>query len=335
MYNQLTSEQRYYIEVSLQNNVNKKVIAEHLNVHISTVYREIKRNSGKYRYHYQLAQKKCDEHKHRMRGIRTFTIDMRKRIFSLLVQEQWSPEQIKGYMEQNGERCACIETIYSYIRFDRKNGGTLWKHCRHRLKHVHRQVTRKYNAIKDRKMIDFRPKEANRKRFGDWEMDCIVGPENKGAILTLVERSTSFMMMRKLSKGKNAKQLARTVVSMLLPYKQNVLTITTDNGTEFADFKFIEERLNTNIFFTHPYSSWEKGHIENTNGLVRQYITKKMAIKDIHDETIKQIQYKLNRRPRKTQFLYTCKRVLQIILLNLQSVAFVVGLYIKFLLSSF
>ena len=234
MYNQLTSEQRYYIEVSLQNNMSKKVIAEHLKVHVSTVYREIKRNGGKYHYHHSLAQDKCDERKHRMRGIRTFTLDMRKRIFSLLVQEQWSPEQIKGYMERNGERCACVETIYSYIRFDRLNGGTLWQHCRHRLRHVHRQVSCRYTAIKDRKMIDMRPAEVDGKRFGDWEMDCIVGSEGKGVILTLVERSTNFMMMRKLPQGKKAGPLSRTVVNMLLPYKRHVKTITTDNGSEFA-----------------------------------------------------------------------------------------------------
>lgn len=279
--------------------MSKKVIAEHLKVHVSTVYREIKRNGGKYHYHHRLAQKKCDERKHRMRGIRTFTLDMRKRIFSLLVQEQWSPEQIKGYMERNGERCACVETIYSYIRFDRRNGGDLWKHCRHRLRHVHRQISGRYTAIKDRKMIDLRPKEADGRRFGDWEMDCIVGPQNKGVILTLVERNTSFMMMRKLSKGKNAKALAKTVVSMLLPYKKHVLTITTDNGSEFADFKYIEKWIGTKIFFAHPYCSWEKGLIENTNGLVRQYITKDMEFKELKIETIKEIQHKLNRRPRK------------------------------------
>ena len=299
MYNQLTSEQRYYIEVSLQNKISKKVIAEHLKVHISTVYREIKRNGGKYHYHHRLAQDKCDERKHRMRGIRTFTLDMRKRIFSLLVQEQWSPEQIKGYMERNGERCACVETIYSYIRFDRLNGGTLWQHCRHRLRHVHRQVSCRYTAIKDRKMIDMRPAEVDGKRFGDWEMDCIVGSEGKGVILTLVERSTNFMMMMRLPQGKKAGPLARAVVNMLLPYKRHVKTITTDNGSEFADFKYIEKHIGTQVFFAHPYSSWEKGRIENMNGLVRQYITKDMKLNDIDDETIKQVQYKLNRRPRK------------------------------------
>ncbi len=279
--------------------MSKKVIAEHLKVHISTVYREIKRNGGKYHYHHRLAQDKCDERKHRMRGIRTFTLDMRKRIFSLLVQEQWSPEQIKGYMERNGERCACVETIYSYIRFDRLNGGTLWQHCRHRLRHVHRQVSCRYAAIKDRKMIDMRPAEVDGKRFGDWEMDCIVGSEGKGVILTLVERSTNFMMMRKLPQGKKAGPLSRIVVNMLLPYKRHVKTITTDNGSEFADFKYIERHIDTQVFFAHPYSSWEKGRIENINGLVRQYITKDMKLNDIDDETIKQVQYKLNRRPRK------------------------------------
>ena len=299
MYNQLTSEQRYYIEVSLQNKMSKKMIAEHLNVHVSTVYREIKRNRGVHHYHHKLAQEKCDERKHRMRGIRTFTLDMRRRIFSLMVQEQWSPEQIKGYMERRGERCACVETIYSYIRFDRRNGGTLWKHCRHRLRHVHRAVTGRYTAIKDRKMIDVRPGEVDGKRFGDWEMDCIVGSKGKGVILTLVERSTNYMMMRKLPKGKQAEALAKTVVNMLLPYKRHVRTITTDNGSEFADFKYIEKHIDTQVYFAHPYSSWEKGRIENMNGLVRQYITKDMQLVDIDDETIKQIQYKLNRRPRK------------------------------------
>ena len=279
--------------------MSKKVIAEHLKVHVSTVYREIKRNGGKYHYHHSLAQDKCDERKHRMRGIRTFTLDMRKRIFSLLVQEQWSPEQIKGYMERNGERCACVETIYSYIRFDRLNGGTLWQHCRHRLRHVHRQVSCRYAAIKDRKMIDMRPEEVDGKRFGDWEMDCIVGSQGKGVILTLVERSTNFMMMRRLPQGKKAGPLARAVVNMLLPYKRHVKTITTDNGSEFADFKYIERHIGTQVFFAHPYSSWEKGRIENINGLVRQYITKDMKLNDIDDETIKQVQYKLNRRPRK------------------------------------
>ena len=170
------------------------MIAESLKVHLSTVYREISRNKGVHSYHHKLAQQKCDERKHRMRAIRTFTLDLRKRIFTLLVDEQWSPEQIKG---------------------------------------------------------------------------------------------------------KNAKALARTVVSQLLPYKKHVLTITTDNGSEFADFKCIEKWLDTQVFFTHPYSSWEKGAIENANGLIRQYLPKGLDFNEISDSNIQQVQFKINRRPRK------------------------------------
>lgn len=281
MYNQLTSEQRYYIEVSLQNGMSKKMIAESLKVHLSTVYREISRNKGVHSYYHKLAQQKCDQRKHRMRGIRTFTLEMRKRIFTLLVDEQWSPEQIKGYLERKGESCVSVETIYSYIRFDRSVGGTLWKHCRHALKHVRRQVSGRYTAIKDRKMIDLRPAQADGKRFGDWEMDCVLGREGKSVLLTLTERSTNFLIVKRLETGKNAKALARVVVSLLLPYKKDVLTITTDNGSEFADFKYIEKWLDTQVFFAHPYSSWEKGAIENANGLIRQYLPKGMDFNDV------------------------------------------------------
>lgn len=299
MYNQLTPQQRYYIEVSLQNGKSKKEIAESINVSLSTIYRELKRNRGVHRYHHRLAQQKCDARKHRMRAIRTFTLEMRKRIFSLLVDEQWSPEQIKGYMERNGEACVSVETIYAYIRFDRRNGGNLWKHCRHALKHVRRQVSCPYAAIKDRKMIDTRPEGADGSRFGDWEMDCIIGRQGKSVILTMTERSTNFLIIKRLPNGRNARELARQVVKELLPFKASVLTITTDNGSEFADFKYIEKRLDTQVFFAHPYCSWEKGAIENANGLIRQYLPKQTDFNEVTDTEIEQLQFKINRRPRK------------------------------------
>lgn len=85
---------------------------------------------------------------------------------------------------------------------------------------------------------------------------------------------------------------------MLLPFKSAVLTITTDNGSEFANHKEIARRLNTNVYFTHPYCSWEKGAIEHTNKLIRQYIPEKKAFEDYDDNKIKMIQNKLNERPR-------------------------------------
>ena len=117
-----------------------------------------------------------------------------------------------------------------------------------------------------------------KQRFGDWEMDTIVGEDNKGAILTMVERKSAFMMIEKLEHGKNAKQLAKVANRLLLAYIQHVHTITADNGTEFADHQTIAKTLKIQFFFTHPYCSWEKRLIENTNKLIRQYIPKKQIL---------------------------------------------------------
>lgn len=278
-----------------------KDIADTINVHYSTVYRELKRNKGRYRYHWGVAQRQCDERKRRMRRHRKFSLEMRKEIIALMVNEQWSPEQIRGWMLRKGKECVCVETIYGYIRFDRRCGGELYKSCRHRMQHIKRRRPLAYTAIKDRTMIDEREPQADGTRFGDWEMDTIVGKDGRGAIVTLVERSKDYLLMRKLPRGKNAEELAKTVVAMMTPFIGNIKSITTDNGSEFACHKFIEQRLKTKVYFAHPYSSssWQKGNIENTNKLIRQYIPKGTAFEQYSQQQIKQIQMKINRRPRK------------------------------------
>jgi IS30 family transposase len=148
--------------------------------------------------------------------------------------------------------------------------------------------------------IDERPAVVDAKaRFGDWEMDTIVGKDGKGAIVTLVERTTKKMLMAKSPKGKNAKAIARLVVQMLRPFEHHVLSITTDNGTEFAEHKYIAKKLHTKVYFAHPYSSWEKGLIENTNKLVRQYIPNGTDFSSLSDNYILFVQTELNLRPRK------------------------------------
>jgi IS30 family transposase len=192
------------------------------------------------------------------------------------------------------------ERIYQFIREDKKNGGTLYKHLRHRLKHRKRPVGGKKIVIPDKVSIDLRPEVINQKeRFGGWEIDTIVGPENKGAILTATERTTGFLLMKKLPKGKNAKALAKELFFLLLPYKRFVLSITSDNGIEFYEHKLIAKKLDADFFFAHPYSSWERGLNEYTNGLVRQYIPKKESFTKYNEADITTIQHKINRRPRK------------------------------------
>lgn len=212
-------------------------------------------------------------------------------------------------MAFKNENFVSHETIYKIIRQDKLQGGTLYKHTRHQLKHRKRPVGNKI-AIKNRVPIDLRPDIVNlKKRFGDWEIDTIVGENNKGAIVTIVERQTAFMMMEKLEHGKNAKELTKTVVRLLTAYINSVHTITGDNGTEFADHQAIAKKLKTSFFFTHPYASWEKGLIENTNKLIRQYIPKKTNFEHLNYQQIKQIQHKLNNRPRAKLNFYSPKEM--------------------------
>ena len=133
----------------------------------------------------------------------------------------------------------------------------------------------KATNIRNRVSIHERPAEADGKRFGDWEMDLIVDKDNH-AILTMIERSTNFLLMSKLKYGKKVMPLAKTVWKLLLSYKgDKLLTITTDNGSEFAEHEWISKHLGgVPVYFTDSYSSWQKGAVENTNKLIRQYIPK-------------------------------------------------------------
>lgn len=276
----------------------RKEIAETIGVSESALCREIKRNSGQRGYHYKQAQVKAADRQRRLQNYRNLTLELRKFIREKMTQEQWSPAQIVGWLRKHGEKTVCVETIYAYIRTDKANGGDLWTHCRHQLKHRKRQVSQPYTAVQNRTMIDERPPECDGSTPGDFEMDTIVGEDGKGAIVTIVERNKSFVMARKLPHGKNAKELAKVVIAMLLPYIGKIRSITTDNGSEFAEHLEIAKRLKTKIFFAHPYSSWEKGCIEYHNKLIRQYIPKGTDFNTITDDMLKQIVMKINRRPR-------------------------------------
>jgi len=127
---------------------------------------------------------------------------------------------------------------------------------RHQLKHRKRLVSGKNEVIKNKVSIDQRLEVINNKeRFGDFEIDLIVGKDNKGAMVTIVERQSAMVMIRKLENGKNTDSLADTVIDMLLPYKKVVKSITSDNGTEFAKHQKIAAKLYIKLCFVHPYAS--------------------------------------------------------------------------------
>jgi len=312
----LTREQRYTISCLYKQGCTQKLIAQTIGKHKSVVSRELKRNANlNGRYSFLYAQDMAELRKERSKKPRKLLPELKKKIISL-VQEDFSPQQIEGRLKLENKPFVSHETIYKIIRKDKENGGSLYKHTRHQLKHRKRPVGAKI-SIKNRVSIDQRPEIVNlKKRFGDWEFDTIVGENNQGAILTMVERKTAFMMMEKLKKGKNAKELTKVAVRLLTAYINNVHTITSDNGTEFADHESIAKSLKAKFFFTNPYSSWEKGLVENTNKLVRQYIPKSINFNDINDLYIKNIQHKLNNRPRAKLNFYSPK---EIFFLNLQN----------------
>uniref|UniRef100_A0AB33IUP5 Integrase catalytic domain-containing protein n=1 Tax=Prevotella sp. GTC17253 TaxID=3236793 RepID=A0AB33IUP5_9BACT len=216
------------------------------------------------------------------------------RIKNFIIEEQWSPQQISGYLLRDEGIKVSRQTIYNLVYND--GTGVLASHMRHKLRHRTRPKGR-HLPIKDRVSIHERSKEVDGKRFGDFEMDLIVDSESN-AILTLVEKSTSMLFMQKLPMGKQSKPLAKVVRKLLLPYKKHIRTITTDNEPEFAAHKDITEYLGVPVYFAAPYASWQKGAIENLNKLIRQYIPKKENFSKFTDKNIMTIQKKLNRRPR-------------------------------------
>ncbi|GHU73279.1 hypothetical protein FACS189413_17480 [Bacteroidia bacterium] len=205
-----------------------------------------------------------------------------------------------GYAKSQNIPMVSHERIYQLIRQDKAVGGSLWKHTRHKLKHRKRPVTGKQINIKNKVSIELRPAIVdNKERCGDWEIDTMIGKDGKGAILTLTERLTGFLLMEKLPMGKQALPLSKVVIRLLFAYKNTVHTITSDNGPEFAEHECMAKQLKANFYFAHPYSSWERGLNENTNGLIRQYIIKGSDFDLYSDEFIRLVQNKLNRRPRK------------------------------------
>ena len=302
-YNHITVEQRIKIEALLKAGHKASFIAKQLSIHRSSIYRELKRNKTKTgKYNAVFAQELSDEQKERFSHNRSFTFSMEKFIREKLSKEQWSPEQIWGYCKENNINMVSHESIYKFVYQDKNKGGVLYKN----LRVASRKYRKKYGSgkgkrciIKDKVSIDERPECINNKqRVGDWEIDTIVGKDNKGAIVTIVERTTSFVLIAKLN-GKNAQELAEDVVKLMMPFKNLVLSITSDNGTEFAMHKYISKKLGALFYFAHPYSSWERGLNEYTNRLIRQYIPKKTNFKNVNHLDINKITMKLNRRPRK------------------------------------
>ena len=299
---QLTREQRYTIQVLLEEGFKPSAIAIKINRDKSVISREIKRNcdqrSGKYKA--ELAEKKCaNRHKIKRKKIR-FTPEI-KRYTEQYLQEDYSPEQIVGVAKLERRECVSHETIYKHIWDDKKQNGELYKHLRTQGKRY-----RKRGATKDKRGqivgridIENRPKIVEEKnRFGDFEIDLVIGANHKKAILTANDRATGKTKIALLN-SKSASEVKEKTVEILEEWKCLMFTITSDNGKEFANHQEISEELGIDYFFAKPYHSWERGANENYNGLLRQYFPKNYDFNLITESDIKYVEEKLNNRPRK------------------------------------
>ena len=298
-YQQLSREQRYAIYLGLQAGMTKTAIARQIECSISTVCREIKRNTNRFgHYLYKDAHEDAMMRRKRSVSNRKTPQHVIKQAVNLLVEEDWSPKQISGKLALDGIHIS-HERIYQEIRKDQT--GELKKHCRHKMKyrhHIqHKTKTAGKSLIPDRVSIHERPIEADGKRFGDWEMDLVIGKEHASAVLTIIERSTNMFFQTKVE-SKEPEVVAKAAYRLLLPYKEKVYTITTDNGMEFKDHKWLADKLKTTVYFTDTYSSWQKGAIENANKLFRQYFPKGTDFNLVQQSELDAIQAKINKRPR-------------------------------------
>ena len=234
MSKQLIEAQRYEIYLGLKRKWSKTRIACEIGVSVSTVCREILRNSDTTgEYMWLNAQRKCESRRHPLVGNHRKPPELWWRVDRMILDDDWSPSQIAGVLRKEGIHIV-KQTIYNHVHAD--ESGKLASHMPHELKYTRQRRSprpTKATNIANRISIHDRPAEADGKRFGDWEMDTIVDPYGH-TILTMTERSTNYILMERLPKGRMAKPVAEAVVRLLFPYRRSVRTITTDNGSEFA-----------------------------------------------------------------------------------------------------
>jgi IS30 family transposase len=195
----------------------------------------------------------------------------------------------------------CATTIYHYAKQDKAEGGELYKNLRHKKSYQKRTGSKdKRGQIIGRISIDERHAIVDSKEcLGDWEADTVIGKGHKGVLVTLVERCSRNTLIAHV-KYKHAQVVSDAIIRLLKGEKENLHTITFDNGKEFAYHAKIKIALACNNYFVHPYCSWERGLNENHNGLIRQYLPKGVVLDKVTSKEINSIQKKLNNRTRKS-----------------------------------
>lgn len=310
-YKQLNLQQRYQIEALLETEISKSKIAEIIGVDPSTIYRELGRNVAKRgktagKFVADNAQRRTEtRHKNKPKQV-LLTEPVKERIAGLLRYQKWSPELISKRLRLEGEQFISHETIYQWIwevKKSKKPRDVKYSKLYKNLKHGSRRQKRgnkkdKRGAIKGRIGIDQRPDVVNhRERIGDIEVDLMMGSEHKSALLVMTDRATLVTMLEKIN-GKEAHEVYEKMEQRLTNFSSSwVKTLTFDNGKEFAQHQRIGSILNAKTYFTRPYTSQDKGTVENRIGVIRRFFPKKTDLRKVPQERIKEVERLLNYRP--------------------------------------
>ena len=299
-YQQLTQDERYQIQALHNCGQSKGQIGKQLRRDKSTIGRELNRNASPEGYLAAHAQQLAQTRAQSCRNANTITAQHWLKVDAYL--RLWlSPQQVAGRLLLEDAISISHESIYQYVYRDKANGGDLvsYLRCQKARRKRYASGHQRRGKLKNRVCIEQRPAVVEtRQRVGDWEGDTVIGRGHKGVLVTLVERKSRYTLVRELP-NREAGPVSSAIIEMLRPHKQRCHTLTFDNGKEFADHVFFGNCLDADVYFAHPYHSWERGTNENTNGLIRQYFPKAMSFANLSADDVNDAAYRLNHRPRK------------------------------------
>ena len=307
-YTHFTLEERKYLQQLLSEDKSFREIAAILERSPSTISREVNRNKAKYKPHRKTDNKYWYNHwraqnlytrrrrEHQHRALKENTAEWNFIIEGL--KKYWSPESICGRwkMLNPNAKPLNVSTIYRYIQRGELPEITAKKHLRRKNK---RRQTRNanYNTIQPDRIIPEWPDIIkSRSRIGDWEGDTVYGAVGKGLLVTLVDRKSRYLCSALLNS--RVAEETRKVIEKLLIDKP-AYSISLDNGSEFSEFKSLEENLNTEVYFAEPHKPWQRGTNENTNDILRFFFPKGTNFHEVSQEELELVLYLINTRPRK------------------------------------
>jgi IS30 family transposase len=296
-YRRLCAADRKVIRNMRQSGSSQEMIGLAVGFSQSTISKELSRNRGERGYRNIQAEKLARERQRGKKPRAKVVVGATKDLVEQRLRAKHSPDQISRKLALEGVGVS-HESIYKHVSRDKRNGGGLWRELRINGKRRYRRRSKagRGEKIPDRIDIEERPAEvAGRERYGDWEADLIQGAAGSGYLLSLYERKSRLGKLYKLE-AKGSGETSIGIITILRGL--TVSTITYDNGLEFAMHGFVNKLLDCESYFCKPYRSWEKGGVENYNGLVRQYFPKGTDFSDITEERLLEVEEEINNRPR-------------------------------------